>query len=81
MSQWLYQDYNYTIGSALKRLRKKTGLSQEQVSSKLQTMGCDVSRAAYAQMETGTYGIRISVLVALKHIFNAKYADFFSDLP
>ncbi|UUV16733.1 helix-turn-helix domain-containing protein [Clostridioides difficile] len=81
MSQWLYQDYNYTIGSALKRLRKKTGLSQEQVSSKLQTMGYDVSRAAYAQMETGTYGIRISVLVALKHIFNAEYAEFFSDLP
>ncbi|CZR99547.1 Helix-turn-helix domain protein [Clostridioides difficile] len=81
MSQWLYQEYNYTIGSALKRLRKKTGLSQEQVSSKLQTMGCDVSRAAYAQMETGTYGIRISVLVALKHIFNADYKDFFSDLP
>lgn len=79
MPQWIYQDYR--IGSALKKLRRKSGLSQEQVSSKLQTMGCNVSRAMYAQMETGTYGIRISVLVALKHIFNAEYADFFSDLP
>lgn len=81
MSQWLYQENNYTIGNALKRLRKKTGLSQEQVSSKLQTMGCDVSRAMYAQMETGTYGIRLSVLITLKYIFNAEYGDFFSDLP
>ncbi|MDN9956199.1 helix-turn-helix domain-containing protein [Clostridioides difficile] len=81
MSQWLYQENNYTIGNALKRLRKKTGLSQEQVSSKLQTMGCNVSRPMYAQMETGTYGIRLSVLIALKYIFNAEYGDFFSDLP
>ncbi|MDN9956197.1 helix-turn-helix domain-containing protein [Clostridioides difficile] len=81
MHQWFYQDDNYNIGSSLKRLRKRMGLSQEQVSSKLQTMGYNVSRAAYAQMETGTYGIRISVLVALKQIFDAEYGDFFSDLP
>jgi transcriptional regulator with XRE-family HTH domain len=79
MSQWLYQDY--TIGSALKNLRKKAGLSQEQVASQLQVMGCNVSRAMYAQMETGSYSIRISVLVVLKQIFKADYSDFFADLP
>lgn len=79
MSQWLYQDY--TIGSALKKLRQHAGLSQEQVASQLQIMNCNVSRAMYAQMETGTYGIRISVLVALKQIFKAQYEDFFIDLP
>jgi hypothetical protein len=35
----------------------------------------------YAQMETGSYGIRISVLVALKQIFKAEYEEFFVDLP
>lgn len=79
MSQWLYQDY--TIGSALKKLRRRAGLSQEQVAAQLQVMDCNVSRPMYAQMETGTYGIKISVLVALKTIFNAEYGDFFVDLP
>lgn len=79
MSQWLYQDY--TIGTALKKLRHRAGLSQEQVASQLQIMGCNVSRAMYAQMETGTYGIRISVLVALKKIFKTGYGEFFEDLP
>lgn len=79
MSQWFYQDI--TIGSALKRLRHRSGVSQEQVASQLQMMGCNVSRAMYAQMETGAYGIRLSVLIALKQIFKAEYAEFFEDLP
>lgn len=79
MDQWLYQDC--TIGTALRRLRKKSKLTQEEVAAQLQVRGCDVSRPMYAQMETGGYGIRISVLVALKDIFHAEYADFFTDLP
>ena len=79
MPQWIYQDY--TIGSSLQRLRRRAGLSQEQVASQLQVMGCNVSRPMYAQMETGSYGIRVSVLVALKQIFGAEYSDFFADLP
>ena len=79
MPQWLYQDV--TIGSALQKLRQNAKLSQEEVASRLQVMGCNVSRPMYAQMETGTYGIKISVLIALKQIFNAEYGDFFVDLP
>lgn len=81
MPQWFYQDKNFTIGSALQKLRKGTGLTQEQVAAQLQVRGLNVTRAMYAQMETGTYGIRIQVLVALKDIFSAEYADFFRDLP
>ena len=52
------------IGQNLKTLRKKVGLTQAQVAAKLQVAGLDVSRGMYAQMEQGTYNIRISVLVA-----------------
>lgn len=79
MAQSIYQDY--TIGPALKRLRKRAGLKQEQVAAQLQTRNIDVSRAVYSQMEMGIHGINISVLVALKEIFHAEYADFFADLP
>ena len=79
MDQWLYQDY--TIGSALQKLRKRAGLSQEEVAAQLQIMGHHVNRSIYSKMETGGYGIRVSVLIALKKIFNAEYGEFFQDLP
>lgn len=79
MPQWIYQDY--TIGSALQKLRQRSNLSQEEVAARLQVLGLNVSRPMYAQMETGSYGIKVSVLVALKQIFHAEYADFFVDLP
>lgn len=79
MAQSIYQDY--TIGPALKRLRERAGLKQEQVAAQLQIRNIDVSRAIYSQMEMGIHGIKISVLVALKEIFHAEYADFFADLP
>lgn len=79
MAQWIYQDY--TIGSALQKLRQRSNLSQEDVSAQLQVLGFNISRSIYSQMETGSYGIKVSVLVALKQIFHAEYADFFVDLP
>lgn len=79
MDQKLKQDY--VIGPNLKALRKKTGLTQAQVAAKLQVAGLDVSRGMYAQMEQGTYSIRISVLAALKAIFKLEsYDDFFRGL-
>ena len=79
MDQKLKQDY--VIGPNLKALRKKTGLTQAQVAAKLQVAGLDVSRGMYAQMEQGTYNIRISVLAALKVIYKVQsYDDFFKGL-
>lgn len=79
MPQRLYQDYS--IGNAIRKLRRRSKLTQEQVAAQLQVRGRDISRSAYSKIETGRYGISISVLVALKEIFHAEYADFFADLP
>lgn len=79
MSKKLKQDIS--IGSNLQRLRKKTGLSQEKVASKLQVAGLDVSREMISQMELGSYSIRVSVLLALKEIYQAdSFDEFFKDL-
>lgn len=78
MSAKLKQDIS--IGNNLKELRKKTGLSQEQVSIQLQLRGLPVSREILSQMELVKYSIRISVLLALKEIYRAEIGDFFQDL-
>ena len=78
MSEKLKQDIS--IGPNLKALRHKSGLSQEQVAARLQTMELNVSREMLSQMEQGRYSIRVSVLLDLKSIYHASYDDFFAGL-
>lgn len=79
MSDKLKQDIS--IGDNLRFLRKRAKLSQKDVSAKLDLMGLPTSREIISQMELGRYSIRISVLLALKQIYNvAAFDEFFEGL-
>ena len=78
MSQKLKQDIQ--IGSTIRKLRKKAGLTQEQVVAKLQLKGLETSRSSYSQIECGTYNIRISELAALTEFFQVDYNTIFQDI-
>lgn len=78
MSTKLKQDIS--IGENLRELRRTANLSQEQVAAQLQVIGLPVSREILSQMELGKYSIRISVLLALKNIYNVSIEDFFKGL-
>ena len=78
MSERIKQDLS--IGKNLQYLRKRSGLSQEEVAAKLQLMGISISREIISQMELGHYNIRVTVLLGLKQIYNATFDDFFAGL-
>lgn len=78
MSKKIKQDIS--IGNNLHNLRIRSGLSQEQVSAQLQLRGLNVSREIISQMELGKYSIRVSVLLALKEIYQAEFNEFFDNL-
>ena len=78
MAKIITQDIS--IGSNLKTLRQKAGLSQEAAAAKLQIMGFTMSREVISQMELGKHNIRISVLLALRDIYNLQIQDFFEGL-
>lgn len=78
MAKIINQDIS--IGSNLKALRQKAGLSQEAAAAKLQIMGFTMSREVISQMELGKHNIRISVLLALRDIYNVQIQDFFDGL-
>ncbi|MEY8316540.1 helix-turn-helix transcriptional regulator [Oscillospiraceae bacterium 50-58] len=79
MSKKLKQDIS--IGANLRRLRKQSGLSQEKAAAKLQLVGIDISREIISQMELGNYSIKVSVLRALKDIYQVdSFDEFFRDL-
>lgn len=65
------------IGNNIRMLREKAGLTQEQVSAKLQTNGCDITRSAIAKIEVGQRHIYPDEIILLKQILGASYEDIF----
>ena len=79
MSTNLKQDIS--IGKNLKSIRKKNGLTQNQVSAQLEVRGLPISPDILAKMEQGKYSIRVSVLLALKQIYKLEsFDEFFKDI-
>lgn len=69
-----------SIGDNLRTLRKKRGLTQNDVCAQMAQMGRPMLQSTYAQIESGSRNIFISDLIALKRVLRADYGDFFTDL-
>lgn len=78
MIQKIRQDKN--MGQNLRELRCQHKISQEKLCAKLQLKGCDIARSGYAKYEAGELNIKVSVLQALKEIYQCEYDDFFKGL-
>lgn len=78
MIQKIKQDLQ--IGGNIRRLRKQSGLTQEQVITYLQLQGLEISRSSYSQIECGTYNIRVSELAALADLFQVDFNAFFEGI-
>lgn len=68
------------FGENIRQLRKKSGLTQEQVVTRLQLSGIDISRSSYSQIECGTYNVRVKEIIELSKLFNADFNEFFKGL-
>ncbi len=66
-----------TIGQNIRRLRENAGLTQEMVSARLQTMGCDITRSALAKIEVGQRHLYPDEIILLKIILQVSYEDIF----
>ena len=63
------------MGKFLQQLRKERGLTQEQLSARLQTNGCDITRSALAKIEVGQRHIYPDEIKLLKEILSVDYND------
>ena len=80
MSKKLNHVDDISLGNNLRNLRKATNLTQEQVVAQLQLRNLPTSRSIYSQIESGTYNIRISELIALTEIFHTDFNTIFNGL-
>lgn len=61
------------IGANLRRLREEAGLTQEYVATKLQVLGCDITRSAVAKIEVGQRHLYPDELILFKTILGTTY--------
>ena len=80
MTQKLRQIKDVSIGKKIRELRISCNLTQEQVVAQLQLRNLPTSRSSYSQIESGTYNIRVSELIALTEIFHTDFNTIFNDL-
>ncbi len=67
------------IGRNIKILREKAGLTQDQMATKLQIEGCDITRSAVAKIEVGQRHLYPDEILLIKKILNVSYEDIFSE--
>ena len=72
-------DYEYSkrLGAHLAQLRKAVHLTQEQLSAKLQVLGCDLTRSALAKIEVGQRHVYPDEIKALHEALGKSYDELF----
>lgn len=69
--------YETLFGNNIRNLRVSKGLTQEQLSAKLQINGCDITRSALAKIEVGQRHLYPDEIRLIKEILNVSYDDLF----
>ena len=69
--------YDKIIGANIRTLREKAGLTQEQVSARMQVGGCDITRSAFAKIEVGQRHLYPDEIVLIKNILAVSYDEIF----
>ncbi len=70
-------EYEKRLGHKIRCLREKSGLTQEQLSAKLQVCGCDITRSALAKIEVGQRHLYPDEIKLIKEILDVSYDEIF----
>jgi len=72
-------EFEHKVGQNIRALREKKGMTQEQLSTKLQIGGCDITRSALAKIEVGQRHIYPDELKLIKEILRVRFEDILCD--
>lgn len=66
------------IGKNIRTLREKANVTQETLATKLQILGCDITRSAIAKIEVGQRHLYPDEILCIKDVLGVSYDDIFS---
>lgn len=70
-------EYEKRVGNRIRTIREESGITQEQLSARLQVEGCDITRSALAKIEVGQRHIYLDEIKLLKEIFQVSFDELF----
>lgn len=73
-------EYEKKVGAQIRFLREKRGITQEQLSARMQLRGCDVTRSALAKIEVGQRHLYTDELVCIKQLLDTSYTELLEEL-
>jgi len=68
-------DVEKRVGQNVRSLREAKGFTQEQLATRLQLRGCDMTRSAVAKIEVGQRHLYPDEIILIKEILNVNYED------
>lgn len=71
------QDFEKAFGQNIRALRLSKNLTQEQLSAKLQTNGCDITRSALAKIEVGQRHLYPDEIRLIKELLGISFEEMF----
>ena len=66
------------VGNNIRTLREKAGITQETLATKLQLLGCNITRSALAKIEVGQRHLYPDEIIYIKSILKVSYEDIFN---
>ena len=70
-------EYERSFGNNIRIRRKIAKITQEQLSAKLQVLGCDITRSALAKIEVGQRHIYPDEIKCIKEALGVSFDDLF----
>ncbi len=63
------------VGNNIRILREAAGLTQEQLSARLQTEGCDITRSALAKIEVGQRHLYPDEIIIIRKLLKTSFDE------
>lgn len=63
------------VGSNIRQLREKAGMTQDMLASQLQLRGCDITRSAVAKIEVGQRHLYPDEIILIKEILGVEFDE------
>lgn len=65
------------IGSNIRKIRERKGMTQELLAARLQLAGLDITRSAVAKIEVGQRHLYPDEAVVIKRVLDVSYDEIF----
>ena len=72
-------EYEKSVGNNIRKIREEAKMTQDMLATRLQLLGCDITRSAVAKIEVGQRHIYPDEIKLIKEILNTTFERIFCE--